>query len=155
MSGWSAIRDGNEWLELCARAENDYESGKFLLDRLGAERHLDPQETATILHLRQRLIREMPLTTGLELMLLDVAILAYANMLRVQGWIGNLSLLVEHHLFSDEGPTMKVNARNGRYSGLHVEDEAARVREQLLPAFDRASKTFLTAIRTLREFRSR
>jgi len=67
---------------------------------------------------------------------------------------GNLALLIEHDAFRDEGPTMKVNARNGRYSGLNVEDEAARVREQLLPAFDRASKTFLAAIRTLREFRA-
>jgi hypothetical protein len=154
MSGWGAIRDQAEWLDVCVQAEADYESGRFLLTRLGAERHLDPQETATLLRLRQRLVHELGLSTALELMLLDVAVIAYANALRVQGWIGNLSLLVEHDLFGDAGPTAKISGTTGRVERLAAEEDARRLRDDLLPALDRASRTFIGAVRALREFRA-
>jgi hypothetical protein len=153
MSGWGAIRDEAAWLDVCEQAEADYESGRFLLTRLGAERHLDPQETATLLRLRQRLIRELSLSTALELMLLDMAVIAYANALRVQGWIGNLCLLVEHDLFADAGPTAKISRTSGRFERLAAEEDARRLRDDLLPALERASRTFNSAIKALREFR--
>ncbi len=152
LAGWGAVREPGEWLELRERAVADYESGRFLLTRLGAERHLDPEQVATLLHLRGRIIDEMHLTTGLELMLLDAALIAFRNMLLIEEWIGNLSLLVEHHLFRDEGPTPKINRTNGRYQGLAAEDDARRLRDDLLPALDRASKNFVSAIKTLRDF---
>jgi hypothetical protein len=133
-------------------SEADYESGRFLLDRLGADRHLDPQQVATLLHLRRRIIDEMALTTGLELMLLDTAVVAYRNVLLVEEWIGNLALLVEHHLFRDEGPTPKIKRKDGRYVGIQAEDDARRLRDDLLPALDRASKNFISAVKVLREF---
>jgi hypothetical protein len=152
MAGWGAIREQAEWMQTCERAEADYESGRFLLDRLGADRHLDPQQVATLLHLRRRIIAEMELATGLELMLLDTAIISYRNMLMIEEWIGNLALLVEHHLFRDEGPTPKIKRKDGRYMGIQAEDDARRLRDDLLPAFDRASKNFISAVKTLREF---
>ncbi len=152
MAGWGALRDQGDWLELRERAEADYESGRFLLTRLGAERHLDPEQVATLLDLRSRIIREMGLTTALELMLLDTAIIAYRNMLMIEEWIGNLSLLVEYHLFGDEGPTAKLNRINGRYQALAAEDDARRLRDDLLPALDRATKNFVSAVKTLRDF---
>ena len=126
LAGWGALRDQGDWLELRERAEADYESGRFLLTGLGAERHLDPEQVATLLSLRSRIINEMGLTTALELMLLDTAIVAYRNMLMIGEWIGNLALLVEHDLFRDEGPSVKTRGRYGGYVGLKAEDDARR-----------------------------
>jgi len=58
-----------------------------LLDRLGAERYLDPTLMATILSLRQRFIAEWGITTAAETMLVDQALVSYYHTLRVQGWI--------------------------------------------------------------------
>jgi len=154
LEGWGALRDRADWLDLCQQADADYESGKFLINRLGAERHLNPEQVATLLHLRRRIVTEMALATGLELMLLDLAMIAYANALRLQEWVGGLALLVEHDLFRDEGPTVKTRGRYGGYAGLKAEDDGRRIREELLPAQDRATRSFINAVKALREFRA-
>jgi hypothetical protein len=152
IEGWSHIESLDDWRELGERAEMDYISGKFLLDRLGAERHLDPAETVTLQILRSRIVEELDLRLTAELMLVDLAILAYRNTLQVQRWIGDLSVLVEHHLFAIDGPTAKMNERPRVY-GLRAEDDAARIRLELLPASERASRQFIATLKALHDFR--
>jgi hypothetical protein len=56
MQGWDQVRSPEAWQEVCEEAQRRYQSGQFLLERLGAERFLDPQLMATVWHLRQSLI---------------------------------------------------------------------------------------------------
>src|SRR5262245_18082140 len=44
------------WLKELENAQKEYESGQFLVDRLGADRQLDLQLVATLTRLRQHLI---------------------------------------------------------------------------------------------------
>ncbi len=124
----------DEWVKVCEESQTEYESGQFLLDRLGAERHLDPKLIATLLSRRRTLIAEWGITTAAEMMLVDLAVLSYYHTLRVQGWIGDLALLIEHEFFGQDSPTAKVQAQFGRVDGLAVEDTVRRVAEQLIPS---------------------
>src|SRR6266849_7351926 len=56
MAGWQGVRSEEDWLQVCADSQEQYESGRFFLERLGAERHLDPKLMATLGALRQTLI---------------------------------------------------------------------------------------------------
>src|SRR5712692_10295137 len=53
MEGWQRVRSAEDWLQVCADSQEQYESGRFFLERLGAERHLDPKLMATLGSLRQ------------------------------------------------------------------------------------------------------
>src|SRR5712692_144812 len=75
MEGWQRVRSEEDWLKVCADSEEQYESGQFFLERLGAERYLDPKLMATLLSLHQRLIAESGITTAAEAMLVDLALL--------------------------------------------------------------------------------
>ena len=69
---------------------------------LGAERFLDSATVAVLISLWQNLIAEADHPTAADIMLIDTAIISYYNFLRVQGWIGNLSLTFERELFGQE-----------------------------------------------------
>jgi hypothetical protein len=58
MQGWRDVRSVEEWQAACDDAAKRYQSGRFLIERLGAERFLDPQLMATLWQLRQGLIEE-------------------------------------------------------------------------------------------------
>jgi hypothetical protein len=58
MDGWAMVKSQEQWQETVRKAAEDLEKGTFLLERLGAERHLDPQLMAVLLVLRRRLIDE-------------------------------------------------------------------------------------------------
>src|SRR5262252_3348251 len=90
MDGALSIRGEEDWLRVAEQSRQQYESGGFLLDRMGAERFLDPKLIATLMGLRQSIIVEWGITTAAETMLLDLALLHYYHALRVQGWIGDL-----------------------------------------------------------------
>jgi hypothetical protein len=68
---------------------------------------------ATLWGLRQRLLEELGVTTAAESMLIDCAILGYSNVLRVQGWIGNMALHLEHEFFARESPSAKLKKEHG------------------------------------------
>jgi len=155
VEGWPYIRDRDAWLEVVEAANTDYQSGRFLLERLGAERHLDPELMATLLQLRRALIAESGATTAAEMMLVDLAVLSYHNTLRIQGWIGNLALRIEHELFGQESPTAAFGRRNGRASGLVVEDQLERLAEQLLPLLDRGNRMVIRNLKAMKELRQR
>jgi hypothetical protein len=67
MDGWARVKDEGEWLGMVDQAEEGLATGRFLIDRLGAERNLDPELMAALIVLRRRLIGTTPLNRGWEL----------------------------------------------------------------------------------------
>src|SRR5262245_31978887 len=58
MDGWAGVKDEADWLAKVEQAEEGLATGRFLIDRLGAERNLDPELMAALIVLRRRLIVE-------------------------------------------------------------------------------------------------
>jgi len=156
MEGWGTHTNLEEdWVKTCQQSAEQYDSGRFLLERLGAERYMDPALMATIWGLRQRLNEELGATTHAERMLIDMAVLSYFNALRVQGWIGNLAMSIEHEFFAREAPSAKLKKQYGSeaVAGLHVEDMLQRYSEQLLPLLDRANRLLIRNLKAVRELK--
>ena len=157
LDGWSGIGTLEEWQAAVRQAEDDYASGQFLIDRLGAERYLDPTLMAVLLVMRRRLIDEQGATSAAELMLVDMALLSYYHTIRVNGWIGNLASVLEAEFFQKESLTAKLQDRYGRGTdrihGLRVEDIVERLAEQLIPLLDRSNRMMIRNLRSLREWR--
>jgi hypothetical protein len=152
MEGWQLVDSEEDWLKVCADSQEQYESGQFLLERLGAQRHLDPKLMATLGSLRQTIIAEWGITTA-EMMLLDHALLGYYNALRVQGWIGDLSLHIEHKFFGQDA-LAEDGQRPVRGRGrLSVEADVRRLSEQLLPLSDRANRMLIRNLKAIKELR--
>jgi hypothetical protein len=116
----SLILSQSSWL--CTRCHPSlarWVARAFLLERLGADRYLDPTLMATILGLRQRLIAESAITTAAETML---AVLSYYETLQVQGWIGDLAVRIEHDFFGDDAFTEMARKGHRRADRFAVED---------------------------------
>jgi hypothetical protein len=121
---------------------------------LGAERFLDPQLMAILWQLRQTLVEEYSAETPTATMLIDLAVMTYYNALRVQGWIGDLALHIEHAFFCQEGPTAKLRQKWGyQVEGLVVEESLQRFAEQLMPLFERANRQLIRNLQALRTLR--
>src|SRR5687767_378724 len=56
MEGWWRVQSQEAWEQTCQEAADVYESGRFLIERLGGERHLDPELMDTLLAVRRQLI---------------------------------------------------------------------------------------------------
>ena len=156
MQGWQGIDRNTEagWRQACEEARQRYHSGRFLIERLGAERFLEPQLMAILWQLRQALVEEYGAEAPTATMLIDLAVMTYYNALRVQGWIGDLALHIEHHFFGQEGPTAKLRQQWGsQVAGLVVEESLQRLAEQLLPLFERANRQLIRNLQALRTLR--
>ena len=156
MEGWQGIDRHTEagWREACEEARQRYRSGRFLIECLGAERFLDPHLMAILWQLRQALVEEYCAETPTATMLIDLAVMTYYNALRVQGWLGDLALLIEHEFFGQEGPAAKLRQKWGSHAaGLHVEDRLRRLAEQLVPLFERANRQLIRNLQALRTLR--
>jgi hypothetical protein len=153
MEGWQGVRSEEDWRKVSADSQEQYESGGFFLERLGAERYLDPKLMATLLFLRQRLIAEWGITTAAEMMLLDMALLGYYHHLRVQGWIGDLALHIDHEFFG-QGALAENGQRPGRRRGrFSVEEDVRWLSEQLMPLLDRSNRMFIRDLKAIKELR--
>ena len=86
-------------------------------------------------------------------MLIDLAVMTYYNALRVQGWMGDLALQIEHECFGQEGPTAKLRHNWGVAEGLAVENTLRRLAEQLIPLFERANQQLIRTLQALRTLR--
>src|SRR6266536_1533606 len=132
--GWGRIHSMEEWQGACDDARKRYRSGRFLIERLGAERFLDPQLMATLWQLRQGLMEEYGAESPTVTMLVDVAVMAYANALRMQGWIGDLALTIEQELFGEDALRVKLRQYHGvQIDGFAVEEHRGRQKGQVLP----------------------
>jgi hypothetical protein len=138
------------WQATCEDAAKRYQSGRFLIERLGAERFLDPQLMATLWQLRQGLIEEYGAASPTVTMLVDVVVMAYHNVLRVEGWIGDLALSIEAELFGEESLKVRLRGQYGpQFDGFAVEEALRRLREQLLPVFERVNRQLLSNLQAL------
>ena len=108
---------------------------------------------ATLLALRQRLIAEWGITTAAEAMLVDLAVLNYYHAFRVQGWIGDLALHLEHQFFGQDAFATHGQER-GRPGGRRAGEELVRrLGEQLLPLSDRANRMVIRNLKAIKELR--
>jgi hypothetical protein len=148
--GWGQIHSVEEWQATCEDAAKRYRSGRFLLERLGAERFLDPQLMATLWQLRQGLLEEYGAASPTVTMFVDLALMAYANALRVQGRMGDLALVIVHELFAEDSLKVKLRQQYGpHFDGFTVEEQLRRLREQLLPLFERVNRQLLQNLQGL------
>jgi hypothetical protein len=153
MQGWEGVKDEGDWAETCAQARADYLSGGFLIERLGGERYLDPAMTATLWGLRQGVIEDLQIRSGSELMLLDAAIMSYAYMLRAQGWLGDLAMLLEHDFFARDCPTAQLRAKGYSVQGFAAEEHLRRTQERILPLIARANLMLIKNLQAIKELR--
>jgi len=152
--GLPAEEAEQRWLNTCKDASKAYRSGRFLIERLGAERAMDPELMAVVWGLRQNLLADLGVTTTAESMAVDLAVLSYYNVLRIQGWIGNLALHIESEWFGLESPTAKFGKKWGRAEGLRVEDVARRFAEQLIPLLEKANKLTIRNLKAIQELKA-
>jgi hypothetical protein len=147
--GWQSVRREQDWPKVLASAQADYDAGAFLIEQLGAARFLDPPMMATLHLLRADLLASGGHRNAHESMLADLAIVAYYNAMRIQAWIGNLSLIIERELFGQK-PLEHIDDPVG---GRSVEDKVRRIGEQLMPLLERANRMMSRNLAALREAR--
>ena len=137
--------------EQVERVLTSFEDGRFLIDRMGAESTVDQDLAVVLLDLRRRL-RDQYGTDPAAIMLIDRAVSAYQDFIRVTGWIGNLSIHIERELFGPGAPKADFQGRTIR--GLTVEQHLSRIRESLLTLAERCGRVMrqaLSALEALRE----
>jgi hypothetical protein len=131
-----AIRSPGDWEAMFEKAKIGYQNSRFLIQQLGAERLLEPELMATLIQLRQELLTDTPKPTAADTMMADMAIIAYRNALRVQGWIGNLCLAVERELFG-QAP---LDQLQGHTVGKQLTEQISRLEEVLMPLLERCHR---------------
>jgi hypothetical protein len=76
---------------------------------------------ATLWQLRQGLLEEYGAGSPAVIMVIDLAVISYHNALRIQGWIGDLGLVIEHELFGEESLQIKLGGLYGpQFNGFAV-----------------------------------
>jgi len=86
-------------------------------------------------------------------MLIDRAVAAYQDFIRVTGWTGNTALMVEHEFFGRDRPILEFRDRHGRggrqIQGLTVEEYINRLGQDLIPLAERCARVMREALRSL------
>ena len=100
---------------------------------------------ATLGHLRKGLMAGIEHPTAADQMMADSALIAYHNMLRVQGWIGSLCLTVERELFG-QAPLSEIH---GPTVGNQLAEEIARLEDVLMPLVDRCHRMMTRSLTSL------
>jgi hypothetical protein len=127
--GRRGVRRAKDWAKILEKAGDEIGNGRFIVRCLGAERFLDCETVAVLLSLRQNLIGDLKSASAANIMMIDTAVISYYNFIRVQGWIGNLSLAFERELFG-EAP---LNEIHGPLVGDRLEEQLRRLAEVMLP----------------------
>jgi hypothetical protein len=139
------------------RVLTSFEDGRFLINRLGAGCVLDQDLSVVLLDLRRRLIGQYG-DTPVAVMLIDRAVSAYQDFIRVTGWVGNLAIHIEHEFFGLAGPSADFRDRYGREGrairGLSVEEHLAHLREGMIPLAERCGRVMREALAALEALRA-
>ena len=154
IDGWRHIESPEDWDRTVRETDQGLQDGKFLIDRLGGARHIDPELMAALCILRRHLIDESGANTAAELLMIDATLLSYAHMLRINAWIGDLAVAAEEEFFGRASLTAKLDRRYGRNAtvrGLRVEEIVQRLSEQLMPLLDRSNRMMLRNLKALKE----
>lgn len=152
MEGWQRVESDEDWRRIYQESWEAYHSGRFLLERLGAERYLEPELMAVLVQMRRALVGPGGGSPS-EAMIADLAVLSYHNSLRLQQWIGDLAVEIEREFFGGESPTARFEGRYGRGTGLVVEERLQRLGEQILPLQERANRMMLRNLKALADLR--
>jgi hypothetical protein len=146
------------WEKTVAKSLEDYRSGRALMDQLGADRLLDAPTAGMLLAIRRGLIEETGAETASEMMLIDLAVIAHANAMRIQAMIGNAALIIESEMFAQQSMRAKwKSSHGGRHEtiqGLAVEDHLRVIRDRLMPLvekFHRLAREHIEAIGHIRQ----
>jgi hypothetical protein len=91
------------------------------------------------------------LARAADKMLVDTAVDAYRNVLRIQGWIGSLCLVFGRELFDQE----PISEADGATKGERIEREMHQLEHTLMPLLDRAHRTMVRSLDRLEARRSR
>lgn len=134
--GRRGVGTEKQWKEMFQRAAKEYGNGRFLITQLGAETYLEPSLIATLAQIRSGLLDGIEHPTVGDQMMADSAVIAYRNMIRVQGWIGSLSLTFERELFG-QAPLSEIH---GPTVGQELANEIARLEEILMPLLERSHR---------------
>ena len=145
VKGLPGVATQERWDALVEKAATDYPKGRFLLERMGAKRYLDPELMAVLMHLRQQLLSDIEQPTMIDHMHADSAILAYRHMLRIQEWIDSICLTVERQLFGQE-PLQEIH---GEKVGDKLEKQLRKLENDLMPLLHRCQKMLHAAIAKL------
>ena len=136
--------------EQAERVLTGFADGRFLIDRMGAEGTVDQDLAVVLLDLRRQLRDEYG-TGPAAIMLIDRAVSAYRDFIRVTGWIGNLSIRIEREFFGPDSPKPEFEGRTIR--GLSVEQHLSHIRESLLPLSERCGRVMREAVGALEALR--
>jgi hypothetical protein len=146
------------WEKTVAKSLEDYRSGRALMDQLGADRLLDAPTAGMLLAIRRSLIEETGAESASELVLIDLAVIAQANAMRIQTMIGNAALIIESEMFGQQSMGAKWKnthgGRNETIQGLAVEDHVRALTDRLMPLvekFHRLAREHIEAIDQLRQ----
>ena len=153
-SAWSAIKTRDDWERAYQLAEEDYRSGEFLIQQLGAERYLEPSVVVVLQVLRDSLIEDLDLQSAAEFMILDMALIAYYNAIKGQRMLGDLATQTERELF--RGESLAVNLRDKRgqiVDDFKVEAMLNRASDKILPMIDRANQMLIRNLKALQDFK--
>jgi hypothetical protein len=142
LKGHPGIRTEEKLAELLIKVTGDYETGKFLMEQLGADRYLEYERALTLSHMRQQLLSHIEQPTMPDKMAADTAVLAYHNLLRIQGWIGNICLVVERDLFGQE----PLNELHGPQVGEKLANDLRQLENQMFPLLDRAHRMMMRSL---------
>jgi hypothetical protein len=154
MQGWGQIQSPEEWQQGCDTVHKAYASGGFIIKRLGGQRFLDPETVAVRSPRRQGLMDQYGAESPAATMLIDLAVMADYNALRIQGAIGDLALSIEHECFAAEAPKVKLQGQYGsQIEGFAGEDHLRRLRDQFLPSCERANRQRLQHLQALQRGR--
>ncbi len=142
VNGRRGVRRAEDWAKMLEKAGDEIANGRFIVRCLGAERFLDCETVAVLLSLRQNLIGDLKSASAANIMMIDTAIISYYNFIRVQGWIGNLSLVFERELFGKE----PLNEFHGAEVGDRLEEQLRRLAEVMMPLQDRAHRMMMRSL---------
>src|SRR5216683_949978 len=92
--------------------------------------------------------------SGLAMMLIDRAVVAYQNFIRVTGWTGNTALMVEAEFFGRDRPRAGLRDRHGEIRGLTVEEYINRLGQDLIPLAERCGRVMREALAALETVRA-
>src|SRR5260370_26880426 len=106
--------------------------------------------------MRCGLIEETQAETASEMLLIDLAVIAHANAMRIQTMIGNAALIIESEVFGQQSMRAKWKKTHGtqEIQGLAVEDHLRLLRDRLMPVvekFHRLAREHIEAITRLRQ----
>src|SRR5712671_2720267 len=134
--------------EQVERVLTSCEDGSFLIDRLGAGLVVDQDLAVVLLDLRRRLIDEYG-TGPAAMMLIDRAVSAYRDFIRISGWTGNTALMVEAEFFGRNRPHAGLRDRHGEIHGLTVDEYINRLGQDLIPLAERCARVMREALAAL------